>query len=102
MTGAVVKTKSVVQYTDADHKVMTMFMTGPDGKEAQSMKDQLHAAEVARLGNGTSPKPVGARDQSGSAGRDPSQGVSRGSHLRTLVRYSVYDAPKRRWSAGSS
>jgi hypothetical protein len=38
MTGAVVKTKSVLQYPDADHKVMTMFMTGPDGKEAQSMK----------------------------------------------------------------
>jgi Protein of unknown function (DUF1579) len=38
MTGTVVKTKSVVQHTDADHKVMTMFMTGPDGKEAQAMK----------------------------------------------------------------
>ena len=38
MTGAVVKTKSVLQYPDADHKVMTMFMTGPDGKEAQGMK----------------------------------------------------------------
>jgi hypothetical protein len=38
MTGTVVKTKSVVQHTDADHKVMTMFMTGPDGKEAQGMK----------------------------------------------------------------
>ena len=38
MTGTVVKTKSVVQHTDADHKVMTMFTTGPDGKEAQAMK----------------------------------------------------------------
>jgi hypothetical protein len=38
MTGTVVKTKSVVQHTDADHKVMTMFMTGSDGKEAQAMK----------------------------------------------------------------
>jgi Protein of unknown function (DUF1579) len=33
-----VTTKSVVQYTDADRKVMTMFMTAPDGKEAQAMK----------------------------------------------------------------
>src|SRR4051812_23888054 len=38
MTGAVVKTKSTVQYTDADHKVMTMFMIGQDGKEAPGMK----------------------------------------------------------------
>ena len=38
LTGAVVKTKSVVQYTDADHKVMTMFTAGPDGKDVQSMK----------------------------------------------------------------
>jgi hypothetical protein len=38
MTGTVVKTKSVVQYPDADHKVMTMFTTAPDGKEAQTMK----------------------------------------------------------------
>jgi hypothetical protein len=38
MTGTVVKTKSVVQHTDADHKEMTMFMTGSDGKEAQAMK----------------------------------------------------------------
>jgi hypothetical protein len=38
MTGAVVKTKSTVQFPDADHKIMTMFMTGPDGKEAQGMK----------------------------------------------------------------
>jgi hypothetical protein len=37
-SGTVVKTKTVVQYPDADHKVMTMFMTGPDGKEAQAMK----------------------------------------------------------------
>jgi hypothetical protein len=38
MTGAIVKTKSLVQYPDADHKVMTMFMVGPDGKEAQGLK----------------------------------------------------------------
>ncbi len=38
MTGAVVKTKTVVQYADADHKVMTVFMTAPDGKEAQMLK----------------------------------------------------------------
>ena len=37
-TGIVVKTKSIVQHTDPDHKVMTMFMTGPDGKETQAMK----------------------------------------------------------------
>jgi hypothetical protein len=38
MNGTVVKTKSTVQYTDADHKVMTMFMTGPDGKDVQGLK----------------------------------------------------------------
>ena len=38
MTGTLAKTKSVVHHTDADHKVMTMFMTGPDGEEAQAMK----------------------------------------------------------------
>lgn len=38
MTGAVVKSKSVTQHTDADHRVMTMYMTGPDGKDMQTMK----------------------------------------------------------------
>jgi hypothetical protein len=38
MTGAVVTSKSIVQYTDADHKVMTMFVPGPDGKEMQAVK----------------------------------------------------------------
>jgi hypothetical protein len=38
MSGAVVKSRSTVQYTDTDHKVMTMFMVGPDGKEAQGVK----------------------------------------------------------------
>ena len=38
MSGTVVKTKSTVRFTDADHKVMTMFMVGPDGKETQGMQ----------------------------------------------------------------
>lgn len=37
-TGTTVKTKSVSAYADADHRTMTMFMTGPDGKEVQTMK----------------------------------------------------------------
>jgi uncharacterized protein DUF1579 len=38
MTGTIVKTKSVSNYVDADHRTMTMFMTGADGKEAPTMK----------------------------------------------------------------
>jgi hypothetical protein len=37
-TGATVKTKSVSTTVDADHRTMTMFMTGPDGKDVQTMK----------------------------------------------------------------
>ena len=38
MTGKMTKTKSVVEQVDADHKVMTMFMVGADGKETPTMK----------------------------------------------------------------
>jgi Protein of unknown function (DUF1579) len=38
MTGTIVKTRSVVDYVDADHRVFTMFGPGPDGKEMQTMK----------------------------------------------------------------
>jgi hypothetical protein len=38
MTGKVVKTKSVGEYKDANTRVFTMYSTGPDGKEAPSMK----------------------------------------------------------------
>jgi hypothetical protein len=38
MTGKVVKSKSIVEYKDANTRVFTMFMTGPDGKEVPSMK----------------------------------------------------------------
>jgi hypothetical protein len=38
MTGAAQKSKSTSTFADADHKSMTMFMTGPDGKETQMMK----------------------------------------------------------------
>lgn len=38
MTGALVKSRSVVSYTDSDHRVMTMFMTTPDGTEVQTMR----------------------------------------------------------------
>jgi hypothetical protein len=38
MTGTVVKSKSVSEYRDNDHKVMTMYMTGPDGKEVQTLR----------------------------------------------------------------
>ena len=37
-TGAMVKSRSVVEYKGADHRVMTMFMVLPDGKEMQTMK----------------------------------------------------------------
>jgi hypothetical protein len=38
MTGKVVKSRSVVEYKDANTRVMEMFSTGPDGKEMQVMK----------------------------------------------------------------
>lgn len=38
MNGETVKTKSVSTYIDADHHTMTMFMTGPDGKDVETMK----------------------------------------------------------------
>jgi hypothetical protein len=38
MAGNPAKTRSVDAQPDPDHKSMTMFMTGPDGKEAQGMK----------------------------------------------------------------
>jgi hypothetical protein len=38
MTGQLAKMRSVDEHPDADHKTMTMFMNGPDGKEAQGMK----------------------------------------------------------------
>ncbi len=37
-TGKVTKTKAVVEYKDANTRVMSMFTTGPDGKEVPSMK----------------------------------------------------------------
>lgn len=37
-SGAAVKTKSVSTSIDANHRTMTMFMTGPDGKDVQTMK----------------------------------------------------------------
>jgi hypothetical protein len=36
--GNVVKSRSVGEYIDADHKTMTMYMAGPDGAEVESMK----------------------------------------------------------------
>jgi hypothetical protein len=38
MTGRVVKSKTVVQYKDGGPRVMSMYQTGPDGKEAMVMK----------------------------------------------------------------
>jgi V8-like Glu-specific endopeptidase len=38
MNGTVTRSKSVSTYPDEDHRVMTMFVTGPDGKEIQTMK----------------------------------------------------------------
>ena len=38
MTGTMVKSRTVVQYPDADHRVMTMFTALPGGQEAQMMK----------------------------------------------------------------
>ena len=37
-TGTVIRIRSVTNYPDDDHRVMTMFVTGPDGKEMQTMK----------------------------------------------------------------
>jgi hypothetical protein len=36
--GKVTKSRSVVEYRDANTRVMSMFTTGPDGKEALMMK----------------------------------------------------------------
>ncbi|MBK5295980.1 MAG: DUF1579 domain-containing protein [Vicinamibacteria bacterium] len=38
MTGAMVKSRGVAEYPDADHRVMTMFAPAPDGKEMQVMR----------------------------------------------------------------
>jgi hypothetical protein len=37
-SGALVKSRSVVSYTDADRRVMTMYTTLPDGTEMQTMR----------------------------------------------------------------
>jgi hypothetical protein len=37
-TGAMVKSKSISEYKDADHRVMTMFVSLPDGTEMQTMR----------------------------------------------------------------
>jgi hypothetical protein len=41
MSGTMVKTRSVSEYPDADHRTMTMFSPGPDGKEMQTMRITL-------------------------------------------------------------
>jgi len=38
MTGKVVKSKSLVEYKDADTRVFSMYQAGPDGKEMLGMK----------------------------------------------------------------
>ena len=38
MTGKVVKSRSVVEYKDADTRVFSMYQKGPDGKEALGLK----------------------------------------------------------------
>jgi hypothetical protein len=38
MTGTVVKSKSVVEYKADGTRVMSMYMKGPDGKEALTMR----------------------------------------------------------------
>ena len=38
MTGAMVKSRTTSESPDADHRVMTMFMPMPDGKEMQTMR----------------------------------------------------------------
>jgi hypothetical protein len=37
-TGKIVKSKAVVEYKDANTRVMSMSMTGPDGKDVPTMK----------------------------------------------------------------
>jgi hypothetical protein len=38
MTGNVMKMRSTVEYPDTDHRVFTMYSTGPDGKETPGMR----------------------------------------------------------------
>ena len=38
MSGQVVKTRNLIEWTDNDNRVMTAWATGPDGKEMQVMK----------------------------------------------------------------
>jgi hypothetical protein len=38
MTGKVSRMKSTVEYPDPDHRVFTMYSTGPDGKEAPGLR----------------------------------------------------------------
>lgn len=38
MSGALVKSRSVGEYTGADQRLMTMYSTMPDGKEMQTMR----------------------------------------------------------------
>ncbi len=38
MTGAPMKSKSVVEYADGDHRIFTLYMVAPDGKEMQTMR----------------------------------------------------------------
>jgi hypothetical protein len=37
-SGNIAKMRSVDEHPDPDHKSMTSYMTGPDGKEVQAMK----------------------------------------------------------------
>ena len=37
-TGKIVRSKAVSQSKDANTRVFTMYMTGPDGKEAPTLK----------------------------------------------------------------
>ena len=62
MTGKLVKSKGVVQYKDANNRVFTMYMTGPDGKEVPSMKISYTQASADALG------PLPARALSRAAG----------------------------------
>ena len=38
MTGKITKSKEVTEWKDADTRVFTMYMTGPDGKEAPNLR----------------------------------------------------------------
>lgn len=38
MTGKIMKTKAVTEYKDANTRVFTMYMPGPDGKDAPGMR----------------------------------------------------------------